>query len=304
MQSQTPRIFETVQENREARKRRLAKIVSECVASLPSNISQLDALLSTAPVDLTRVTRIISADSEFGGLLLSLASTELFNVRSCGVTLPQAVVLFGSERLRTFSFAYAFFKHAGRGLSSADRQQLWQHSFLTAALSERTARQVGYPECGQAYLAGLIHDIGRLPLLEAARQEKSAGRPLPADWADSPSAERECFGVDHCELGKLISAAWRVAPSFLDAVAYHHSPGRASHDPDLAEIVAAGDCYANLLSPFAGEDIAVVPPHKAGAINALLQMCVPDLGELDAAGLLSGAQDEGFDQDLMAQLLN
>jgi HD-like signal output (HDOD) protein len=304
MQSQTPRILETLQENPEARRRRLAKIVSECVASLPSNISQLDALLSTAPIDLTRVTGIISGDSEFTGLLLSLASTELFNVRSCGVTLPQAVVLFGSERLRTLSLACAFFKHAGRGLSSIDRQQLWQHSFLTAALSERTARQVGYPECGQAYLAGLVHDIGRLPLLEAAQQEKSADSPLPANWADSPSAERECFGVDHCELGKLIAAAWRLAPCFLDAVAYHHSPDRANHDPDLAEIVAAGDCYANLLSPFAGEGIAVGPLHKARAIDALLQMCVPVLGELEAAGLLSGAQDEEFDRDLTAQLLN
>ncbi|HXX44769.1 MAG TPA: HDOD domain-containing protein [Candidatus Acidoferrales bacterium] len=304
MQSQTPPILETVQENREARRRRLAKIITECVAGLPGNTSQLDALLSTPPVDLTRVTRIINGDSEFSGLLLSLASTELFNVRSCGVTLPQAVVLFGSDRLRTLSLACAFFKYASPGLSSTDRQQLWQHSFLSAALSERTARQVGYPESGQAYLAGLVHDIGRLPLLEAARLEKSASRPLPADWADSPSAERDCFGVDHCEIGKSIAAAWRLAPSFLDAVAYHHSPDRAKHDPDLAEIVAAGDHYANLLSPFAREDFAFGSSQNAGAIDALLQMCVPNLGEQGAADMLDSPQDEEFDEDLMAQLLN
>lgn len=304
MQSQTPRILETVQEDRNGRRRRLAKIITECVASLPGNIVHLDALLIAAPVDLARVTRIISGDSEFSGLLLSLASTELFNIRSCGVTLSQAVVLFGSERLRTFSLAYAFIKYAGGGLSFADRQQLWQHSFLTAALSERTARQVGYPEFGHAYLAGLVHDLGRLPLVEAARQEKSAGRPLPIDWADSPSAEREYFGVDHCEIGKLLAAAWRLEPSFLDAVEYHHSPGRAKHDPDLAEIVAAGDGYANLLSPLAGEDLAVGPSQSAGAIDALLQTCVPYLGIQEADGLLNGVHDEEFDKELMAQLLN
>ncbi len=304
MQSQTNRVFETVQESRDTRRRRLARIVTECASSLPSHVSQLDALLCTPAVDLARVTKIISGDSEFCALLLSLASTELFNIRSCGVTLPQAVVLFGSERLRTLALACAFIKYAGWGLPSADRQQLWQHSFLTAALSERTARQMGYPECGQAYLAGLLHDIGRLPLIVVLRQEELAGRPLRADWPDSPSAERERFSVDHCEIGRLLATAWSLAPSLVDAIEYHHSPVSAKHDPDLAEIVAAGDHYANLLSPSVAKNLADGQSQKAGAVDALLQMCVPYLGEQEGTGLLSSAQGEEIDESLMAQVLN
>jgi len=304
MQSQTQRIFETPQEIRETRRQQVAKAVSECTSTLPNHISQLDSLLSAPAVDLARVTRIISCDSDFTGLLLSLASTGLFNARSCGVTISQAVVLFGSERLRALALACACMKYAGRGLSHAERHQLWQHSFLTAALSERTARQVGYPESGQAYLAGLLHDIGRLPLLFVARQGKSAGSVLPVDWQDSLSAERNCFGADHCEVGRAIAAAWNLSPNLIDAIEHHHSPSCAEHDTGLAEVVAAGDRYADLLSPVVVEAVGDAPTRKADAMDALLRICVPNLPADDATGLTNLSQDEQFDEDLMARPLN
>ena len=304
MQSQTQRIFETSQEIRETRRQQVAKAVCEFTSTLPDHISQLDSLLSASAVDLARVTRTISCDSDFAGLLLSLASTELFNARSCGVTIPQAVVLFGSERLRALVLACAFLKYAGRGLSHAERHQLWQHSFLTAALSERTARQVGYPESGQAYLAGLLHDIGKLPLLFVTRQGKSVGSVIPQDWQDSLSAERNCFGADHCEVGRVIAAAWNLAPCLIDAIEHHHSPSCAKHDAGLAEVVAAADRYADLLSPVTVEAVGNAPTRKAEAMDALLRICVPNLPADDATGLTNLSQDEQFDEDLMARPLN
>ena len=304
MQSQTQRIFETSQEIRETRRQQVAKAVCEFTSTLPDHISQLDSLLSASAVDLARVTRTISCDSDFAGLLLSLASTELFNARSCGVTIPQAVVLFGSERLRALVLACAFLKYAGRGLSHAERHQLWQHSFLTAALSERTARQVGYPESGQAYLAGLLHDIGKLPLLFVTRQGKSVGSVIPEDWQDSLSAERNCFGADHCEVGRVIAAAWNLAPCLIDAIEHHHSPSCAKHDAGLAEVVAAADRYADLLSPVTVEAVGNAPTRKAEAMDALLRICVPNLPADDATGLTNLSQDEQFDEDLMARPLN
>jgi len=304
MQSQTQEIFRTSQEARESRRRRVAEVLSECICTLPSHVSQLDLLLSVPPIDLTRVTRIISRDSEFSGLLLSLASTEFFNTRSCGVTISQAVVLFGSERLRTLALACAFIKYAGRELSHSDRERLWQHSFLTAALSQRTARQVSYPEAGQAYVAGLLHEIGRLPLLAVARQERLTDSALRADWQESPSAEREYFGVDHCEIGRLIATEWNLAPSLIDAIEHYPSSSHAKHDSDLAEIVAVGDRYANLLSPAFNEDCADTAPPKASAVDVLLRMCVPRLPEDESAGVIDFSKEEQFGAELMARPLN
>jgi len=277
MPSQTLAVLETQQGARERLRRRVATVISECVATLPTNVLQLNVLLSAHPVDLTSVTRIISSDLEFSKVLSNVASMELFNARSCGVTISQAVVLFGSERLRMLALACAFMKSAGSDLPVADRKRLWNHSFLAAALSERVARQTSYPESGTAYLAGLLHDIGSLPLLVVARQEKLAGNLFPADWQDSLSAERDCFGVDHCETGRVIAMAWNLAPSIADAMQYHHSPSHATYDPDLAEIVAVGDRHSSLLSPVCAECFGDTVSAKRDAVDALLRMCVPAL---------------------------
>ena len=277
MPSQTLAVLETPQHARERLRRRVASAVSECVSTLPAHVLQLNALLSAHPVDLTAVTRIISSDSEFSKVVSNIASMELFNARSCGVTISQAIVLFGSERLRMLALACAFIKSAGSDLPVADRHRLWNHSFLAAALSERVARQTSYPDSGHAYLAGLLHDIGSLPLLVVTHQEKLAGSFLPADWQDYPAAEREIFGVDHCETGRVIATAWNLAPSIADVMQYHHSPSQAMCDPDLAEIVAAGDRHANLLSPVAAESLGDTVSERMGAVDALLRMCVPAL---------------------------
>lgn len=299
---ETKRQFiETPSKPRAARRRQVAKAVSECLAGLPRHVSLLNTLLTSPPIDLTRVSQIISADPQFCGLLLGLASTELFNARSCGVTVPQAVVLFGSERLRALALASAFFKCSGRYLAHDERNALWQHGFLTAMLSERTARQMAYPESGQAYLAGLLHDIGRLPLLIVARDEEAAGFTQPANWQDSPSAEQDYFGVDHGEVGRSIAAAWNLAPSLIDAVEHHHTPSQATHDSYLAEIVAAGDRYSNFLLPVTPKRFAETPSPRARAIEALLGLCVPRLCEDEEIGSASFLTQGSFDNEEISQ---
>lgn len=294
-------IVETPPEIRQRRKRRVTEVVSQSLSNLPRSVLQLESLLSKPPVDLRRVSQTISTDPEFCELFLSLASTELFNAQSCGVTVPQAVVLFGSERLRTLALTCGFLKYAGHNVSSDDRRRLWQHSFLTAALSERTARQAGCPEMGQAHLGGLLHDIGRLPLLVVAREEEATGNSAHANWLDIPPAERERFGVDHCEVGRSIAAAWNLSPSLVDAIEHHHLPSGAKQDPSLAEIIAAGDRYSNLLSPDPPEDLSEDSSRKAGAVDALLRMCVPRLCEDDETGPGDFSRPDEFDDAEITQ---
>ena len=281
MQATAQQVVETSPEQRERRKRRVAEVTSESLSTLPRHLSRLDGLLRNPPVDLARVASIVSADPEFCDLLLSLTSTELFNAESCSVTVPQAIVLFGSERLRTLALTCAFLKYSGRNLPISDRRRLWHHSFLTATLSDRTARQVAYAEPAQAYLGGLLHDIGQLPLLIVAFEDEAAGDVFPAKWLDDPSVERELFGMDHCKIGRSIAAAWNLAASLADAIEHHHLPFRAKRDANLAEIVAGGDRYSNLLSPNLAGDAANGSSRKAGAVNALLQLCVPPLWRAD-----------------------
>jgi len=283
--------LETAPEIRERRKRRVAEVAAQTLAGLPRHIAQLDALLSATPVDLKQVTNVIRIDTEICELLLSLASTELFNPEPSNLAVSESVVLLGSTRLRALALSCSYMRSAGARLPNDDRRNLWQHSFLTAALSERTARQVAYSEAGQAYLGGLLHDIGHLPLLIVAREEEAAGYTLPAEWQDIPAVERDCFGVSHCTIGRSIASAWNLPGALIDAIEHHDVPAHAKNDPALAEIVAAGDRYSNLLAPFPSPGRL----QATGPVDALLRMCVPSLWGEDATGLDNSVWPEDFD---------
>jgi putative nucleotidyltransferase with HDIG domain len=133
---------------------------------------------------------------------------------------------------------------AGKRLTGPQLAAFWQHSFLCALLSERVARQVDYFEKEQAYLGGLLHDIGQLPLWIVVMDEDARRRPLPPEtWIDNLAVERDYFGMDHCKVGRSMAVAWNFMPSFIDVFENHHQPSRAQHDPYLVGIVAAADRF-------------------------------------------------------------
>jgi HD-like signal output (HDOD) protein len=162
------------------------------------------------------------------------------------------------------------------GVASEDIQSFWQHCFLTAALSERLARGVAYPQPEQAYLAGLLHDIGALPLLMVSSTE-AQGKEGVASWGESLELERECFGTDHCDVGQWIGVSWNFGPSLLEVMTGHHNPREAKEDPHLVGIVSAADQFCVRR----GIVLGAAPPELSGPTaskdQAILQACLPQL---------------------------
>jgi len=174
-------------------------------------------------------------------------------------------------------------------------QAFWEHSFLAAALSKRTAQRAGFPETEQAYVGGLLHDIGRLPLLIVAHEEEIEGGTPPTDWLEEPAVEREYFGLDHCEVGRSLGAAWKLSPSLIDVLENHHSPSEAVRDRNLVEIVAVGDRYSSLLSGQRAERQTTEPADIEGSVDSFLRICLPRLWDEDRAALAEFLRSERGD---------
>jgi len=286
----------TSSETRELRKHRVQTLVSNGLPVLPSYVIRLNSLLSSPSVDLNEVTKIIRADSSLSSQILGLANLALSGHKLRTLAIPEAVVLLGSERLRTLVLSCAFVRFSGCWLSRKDVQTFWQHSFLTASLSKKTAQRMGYPETEQAYVGGLVHDIGRLPLLIVAREEEEIerGKP-PANWLDDPAIERDYFGLDHCEVGQSLGAAWKLSPSLIDVLKNHHTASNAVREPHLVEIVAAADCHSNLPPEPDAKGKPVEPAYFEGRINTLLRICLPRAWDPDRTALAELLKNEQVD---------
>ena len=229
-------------EKEQSQEARVRALLAEGIPTLPAYVFELSSLLSCVPVDLRRVCRVIRTDPSLAAQVIRLCNSAMLGLRGRVSHIEHAVILLGTERLRTLVLTCSLVQHLGNLLSSADLQSFWQHSLLTATLSERCAFSLRYLETEQAYLAGLLHDLGVLPLLLlAAGSRDSKLAPGSIAWGESVELERQQAGVDHCLVGKCIGLSWNFAPQIIEVLEYHHRPQDARYDPTLVDIVVAAD---------------------------------------------------------------
>jgi putative nucleotidyltransferase with HDIG domain len=280
------------QEDPEAKQnRRLALMasLSDGLPTLPAYVFELNSLLGANPVNLKRVGEVIRTDPSLSAQVIRMCNSALLGVREKVKSIKHAVVLLGTERLRTLVLTCSLIEYVGHRIASEDVQSFWQHCFLTAALSERLARGIAYSQPEQAYLAGLLHDIGALPLLvinasEAARSDQD----VPQGWGESLRFEQERFGTDHCEVGHWIGTSWNFPPALVEVMVKHHTPQEASHDPLLVGIVAAADQFCIRRGVVLGAEPPEVDGQSSNPNQEILHACLPHLGpeELEKLGEL------------------
>src|SRR5579872_6260362 len=187
---------------RQGRKLALMAALSEGLPTLPAYVFELNSLLAAAPVNFKRVVEVIRTDPSLMAQVLRLCNSAFLGFRNRVTKIQHAVMLVGTERLRTMVLTCSLVEYVGHRVASEDIQSFWQHSFLSAALSERLARAINHPQPEMAYLAGLLHDIGALPLLviTSAEAEGPIDPVTMRGWGESLELERDRFGTDHCEI--------------------------------------------------------------------------------------------------------
>ena len=285
----------TSPEQQKRRKARLMSILTEGLPTLPSYVFELNTLLSSSSVDLKRVGKVIRNDPSLSAQVLRLCNSALFSLRRRVLSIEEAAILMGSERLRTLVLTCSIMEFTGRQLSREEVQGYWQHSFMSGMLSERIAKWVEYTEREQAYLGGLLHDIGALPLMVVASEEKT----LPANTKGGPrggslQAEKDFFGMNHCEVGRWIGQSWNFFPSFIDVFENHHHPDRSVRDPHLVGIVAAADHFCEQHSLDQAVEGEIVEPEDLAspADDEFLRLCFPRLDARDRVDLTEMLETE------------
>jgi HD-like signal output (HDOD) protein len=264
----------------------LASILTEGLPALPSYVMELNTLLSSSSVDLKRVGKVIRNDPILSAHVLRMCNSALFNLRRRVLSIEQAAVLMGAERLRTLVLTSSVMDFAGKKLSKDDVQVFWSHSVMTGMLSQRIAQWLEYSEPEQAYLGGLLHDIGVLPLLMVVCEEHSVtDEMICGPWGGSLEIEKDYFGINHCEIGRSIGLSWNFFPSFIDVFENHHHPQQSSRDPHLVGIIAAADrfCECQSMIPVSESEIIELAEVDPCFQEEFLGICFPRLDAHDRA---------------------
>lgn len=208
--------------------------------ALPEILLKLLALYRQDDAPVSAFAALIEQDAAMSAKVMAVANSAAYRLRGPQAQLERALQVLGTEAVKTLVISQAIFQafHGLPALRRIDLGPFWQHALATAVAAREAARHLGYPRGDEAYLAGLLHDIGRLGLL-AAVPELAGDDFLAADDRALCAAERHRLQVSHAEAGAWLVDRWRLDDVIADSVRYHHEPlPRLASTHPLIRIVA------------------------------------------------------------------
>jgi len=158
-------------------------------------------------------------------------------------------VLLGLNAVKNIAIAASLAKLFRGGKISAhfDARELWVHSIATATATRLLAQKIGLSVLDEAFLAGLIHDIGIMVEVQACRPKFVEVVELMQNNPEITlrEAEKQIIGVDHQQFGQGLCTAWKFPSSFRYVTAFHHNPMElASKNRKLAALVHVAEIIA------------------------------------------------------------
>lgn len=205
---------------------------------------ELAAQLVSGEVHIPDIAEVIERDAELCARVLQIASGPMFGTGHAFTSIADAAGQLGIELmigLALASYAFALAQGVDRPPPEIDLAELQRHSLQVARAARRLA---GTPEAaGDAFIAGLVHDIGKLVIAIAFPEVVAAAREDGRAVLTS-DAERRLLGTSHAELGAWLLGRWGLPLPVVDAIAHHDEPNAPGGNPVLAALRAGHTAVA------------------------------------------------------------
>jgi putative nucleotidyltransferase with HDIG domain len=204
---------------------------------------------ATSPNDLNRV---ISLDPVLTGRVLKLINSAYYSLPNQITSLTRAIIMLGLNTVKDLALSTAVLESVGGkdSFHALDMDDFWTHSIGVGVTAKSLAAITGVPvRDREAYfVAGLLHDLGKIPLNNCFAEEY--GQVLEsAKFKQDPlrQTENSTLEVDHCLVGGMIAEKWRLSEAMIDSLCHHHNPDTAKEENrQLISIVALANNYTNI----------------------------------------------------------
>ncbi len=226
---------------------RLAAERTVTLPTFPAVASRLIEEVARPDATSEEIGRILSCDPALTARTLKLANSDFYGFPRKVGSVDLAVLVLGTHTIRDLVLTSSVLQALGRTGSSLEG--LLSHSMACGIAARALAERAKYRLTGDAYAAGLLHDVGKVVLRQAdpERFDQVLAR-CRAENVAAAEAEQELFGSDHAEVGGWLAERWGLPADIVEAIACHHRPDAATRNPALASLVH----IANFLAQRAG----------------------------------------------------
>jgi putative nucleotidyltransferase with HDIG domain len=229
--------------------------------TLPTVIVQVNELVNNPKTSALDLARTILEDQALTARLLRLVNSPFYGFPRRIATVTEAVTILGFHPVRNLLLTASVVDLlVSEETPEFSPTALWEHSVGTAVGAGILARYSRHEDREEVFVAGLLHDVGKLVLfhfqpkefiriLETARAENLAIR----------ATEQRVLGFTHDQVGRLLAERWKLPVRLSEAVACHHRPDLAQVGKREASLVHVSDVLTRALGLGSGGDDAVPP---------------------------------------------
>lgn len=240
---------------------------------------------------LADIAAIVDKDPAIAARILAAANSSTFHRGHPLTTLEDCLQQLGLRVVRSIAVCLSVQCVFARQVDHAriDLSAFWHHSLLSAELARAFALATDYPRPGEAYLGGLLHDIGELALLSALRAEYGAMLALCEDGEALAALEQVRLGATHADVGAWLVDQWELDTQLADGVLFHHvTQGQIAEADVLPRLVWCANAAA-----VAGHEPAV--QAQLAALLGLAADALPTLHTQACARVTQLANAMGVD---------
>ncbi len=221
--------------------------------SLPQHLLRIQQVASDRKSSAEDLAQCILQDQALTMRVLRVVNSAMYQRRNQERvrTVRRAVILMGFETVRKLALGLSVFDMMSKLSRSPYLATITKHSLVAAGFAQVLAEAAGTVMPEEAFVTALVHDIGKVVLLECSPAVMDEVLHSHAGGTPALEAERRCFGISHDRAGRRLAARWQLPPDLQNVIGDHHdidplNPPR-NLDPLLGVIV-----YANAMSRLTG----------------------------------------------------
>ncbi len=200
------------------------------LVSLPEVCVLINDLINDPLCNVSELAQVISQDPDLTARLLKLVNGPYYQFSMPIDTVSRAIVLVGLAELQNMVIATSAVETFGKlPAEKINMASFWRHSVFCAVVARRLAREchVLHPE--RLFVAGLLHDIGRLLILyKKTDQVEQILQTQSQQNCSIAEAERAILCFDHADAGEALLKSWGLPHGLCQTVKYHHCPQQAT----------------------------------------------------------------------------
>lgn len=199
--------------------------------TLPTVVSKMIELVDNPRTSASSLANLISADQVLTARILKIANSAYYGFPRQISTVNTAIVVMGFNAVKEMGLSLTVFD-IFKDIASVrhfDVIQFWQHSIATGIAAKTIAKHFMNSISGELFVAGLLHDIGKVVISQYLHKDFMAIMTRVADTNESlVDVEKEFLGADHGEIGAWLAEKWRLPELISESIHYHHEPWNAA----------------------------------------------------------------------------